>query len=204
MPDEVGAVKKKPHFSNKQKMFIDEYLKCWNAAEAARRAGYSEKTARSMGCENLTKPDIAEAIRARIDESQMSADEALLEMAMIARGDLTDLMDITTSGFIIDLLDENGEVKSQAKNIKKIKQKVITILGKKSSDDDKEIVETEIEMYDRKDALKTILQHHGQLNQKIELTGKDGERLIPDERIDRALSTLADAIGKIVPGTSPE
>lgn len=54
--------------SEKQKRFISEYLKDNNATQAAIRAGYSAKTARSVGSENLTKPDIAAAI-ARKQES---------------------------------------------------------------------------------------------------------------------------------------
>ena len=160
-------------FTDKQKAFINEYLQCWNATQAALNAGYSEKTAYSIGHENLKKPEIAEEIQRRIDENCMTADEALLEMASIARGDISDFMNVTHSGFIIDLLDENGEIIENAKNIKKIKQKVTTRLGKNESDEDTEIIETEIELYDRKDALKVILQHHGQLTNSIELSTKD-------------------------------
>ena len=46
----------------KQQRFVGEYLIDLNATQAAIRAGYSEKTAKSVGHENLTKPDIAEAI----------------------------------------------------------------------------------------------------------------------------------------------
>jgi hypothetical protein len=67
--------------SNKQKVFVDEYLKCFNASEAARRAGYSEKAARNIGAENYAKPYIKAIIDARIAESQMSADEALKLLA---------------------------------------------------------------------------------------------------------------------------
>jgi|SRR5579859_5290516 len=42
----------------RQKLFCDWYVKLGNATEAAIKAGYSEKTARSIACENLTKPDI--------------------------------------------------------------------------------------------------------------------------------------------------
>ena len=42
----------------KQRAFADFYIELGNAAEAARRAGYSAKTAKSIGAENLTKPDI--------------------------------------------------------------------------------------------------------------------------------------------------
>jgi phage terminase small subunit len=44
--------------------FVREYVASGNAAEAARRAGYSERTARAIACEVLTKPDVQEAIQA--------------------------------------------------------------------------------------------------------------------------------------------
>lgn len=46
----------------KQELFCHEYLIDNNATKSAIRAGYSEKTARSMGYENLTKPHIVDRI----------------------------------------------------------------------------------------------------------------------------------------------
>lgn len=46
----------------KQERFCQEYLVDLNATQAAIRAGYSSKTARSVGNENLTKPDISSRI----------------------------------------------------------------------------------------------------------------------------------------------
>ena len=46
----------------KQQRFCEEYLLDLNATQAAIRAGYSEKTARVIGGENLLKPAIAEVI----------------------------------------------------------------------------------------------------------------------------------------------
>lgn len=46
----------------KQQLFVQEYLVDLNATQAAIRAGYSVRTARAVGSENLTKPDIAAAI----------------------------------------------------------------------------------------------------------------------------------------------
>lgn len=48
----------------KQQRFVDEYLVDLNATQAAIRAGYSEKTAYSIGNENLKKPEIAAAVAA--------------------------------------------------------------------------------------------------------------------------------------------
>ena len=44
--------------TNKQKLFVQEYLKDLNATQAALRAGYSPKTAGATGAENLKKPEI--------------------------------------------------------------------------------------------------------------------------------------------------
>lgn len=62
----------------KQQRFVDEYLIDLNATQAAIRAGYSEKTARAIGCENLTKPDIAAAIAERqvVRAEKAETDEA--------------------------------------------------------------------------------------------------------------------------------
>ena len=49
----------------RQQRFVEEFTISGNAADAARRAGYSEKTARQIACENLTKPDIQAAITAK-------------------------------------------------------------------------------------------------------------------------------------------
>ena len=51
--------------TDRQQRFIEEYCVDYNATQAAIRAGYSKKTARQIGFENLTKPDIRDAVRAR-------------------------------------------------------------------------------------------------------------------------------------------
>ena len=51
--------------SQKQERFVEHYALCGNAAEAARLAGYSAKSARVIGQENLLKPAIEEALEAR-------------------------------------------------------------------------------------------------------------------------------------------
>ena len=44
--------------NEKQKAFCEYYASSFNATESAKKAGYSEKTAYSIGCENLKKPEI--------------------------------------------------------------------------------------------------------------------------------------------------
>ncbi len=146
----------KPKLTHKQQVFISEYLKSFNATAAAIAAGYSEKTARQIGAENLSKPDLKAEIQSRLDEVHMSADEALKLTADIARGDLTEF--ITPFGNIdIDLLRKSGK----GRLIKKIKQKTVTKIGKGDDSEDVEVLDTEIELYPADAALDKILKVHG-------------------------------------------
>lgn len=154
--------------TNKQHKFVNEYLRDFNATRAAIRAGYSEKTAAVIGSENLRKPYILAAI----EENMMPAEEVKLSLTEIARGDIADLMDITPAGFTFRLLltDEDGNryVNPNTKLIKKIKQKVTTLLSKKDDGDDREIIETEIELYSRHEALRDMGKHYKLFTDKVE------------------------------------
>jgi len=59
MPDTGGKL------TTRQALFVDHYALCGNAAEAARLAKYSVKTARVIGQENLLKPAVKQALQAR-------------------------------------------------------------------------------------------------------------------------------------------
>lgn len=76
----------------RQAAFVEEYLTCLNASEAARRAKYSERTAYAIGYENLRKPEIAAAISAGFALRAMAADEVLARIADIARGSMGDFV----------------------------------------------------------------------------------------------------------------
>ena len=75
----------------KQQKFADEYIISGNATEAAKKAGYSEKTAKAIGTENLTKPIIKNYIDKRLEElqSQKIADqeEVLEYLTAVLRGE---------------------------------------------------------------------------------------------------------------------
>lgn len=74
----------------KQQRFCDEYLIDLNATQAAIRAGYSEKTAKQIGQENLTKPDLKIHIEKRMAEmeSALVADskEVMKYLTSVLRG----------------------------------------------------------------------------------------------------------------------
>ena len=48
--------------THRQELFIQEYIKTGNVTSLAIKAGYSKRTARSIGQENLTKPYIKKRI----------------------------------------------------------------------------------------------------------------------------------------------
>lgn len=76
--------------TKKQKRFADEYLIDCNATQAAIRAGYSAKTARSIGQENLTKPDIKTYIDEQLakihNENIADATEVMQYLTSVLRG----------------------------------------------------------------------------------------------------------------------
>lgn len=81
----------------KQARFVEEYLIDLNATQAAIRAGYSEKTAHSIGAENLIKPEIqnaiAEAQAKRSERTKIDADYVLQRLVAIDQMDVLDIMD---------------------------------------------------------------------------------------------------------------
>lgn len=80
-----------------QELFCREYMKDLNATQAAIRAGYSEKTARQIGSENLSKPYIRERIDhlagRRLKLVDLTAENILIEMGRLAKADIRDFYD---------------------------------------------------------------------------------------------------------------
>jgi phage terminase small subunit len=89
--------------TDKQEMFCREYLIDLNATQAAIRAGYSENTARKIGSENLTKPDVQN----RIAELKLQRNEQVnIDAAYVLRRLVEiDKMDV------LDILKEDGGLK---------------------------------------------------------------------------------------------
>lgn len=85
----------------KQKRFCDEYLTDLNATQAAIRAGYSKKTARKIGQENLTKPDVVEYIQKRMNEKDKELiadqDEVLRYLTAVMRREMKEYVVVTIS-----------------------------------------------------------------------------------------------------------
>ncbi len=74
----------------RQKRFCDEYLTDLNATQAAVRAGYSKKTAKQIGQQNLTKLDLKKYIEKRMGEKEKALiagqDEVMEYLTLVLRG----------------------------------------------------------------------------------------------------------------------
>lgn len=93
----------------KQKRFVAEYLLDLNATAAARRAGYSAKTADRIGPELLGKTCVSEAIqqaiREREERTEITQDMVLRETAKLAFFDIRKIFDKDGKPLDISKLD---------------------------------------------------------------------------------------------------
>lgn len=90
----------------KQKKFCDEYIKSGNAKQSAIKAGYSPKTAYSIGNENLNKPELKAYIDGRLKELSnhkiLSAAEVLEYLSRVVAGKETEYV-ATSKGVFPDV-----------------------------------------------------------------------------------------------------
>ena len=77
--------------NHRQQAFIYHYLSCWQGAEAARRAGYSERRAKQTAFELLKDPEVAAAVEAELENRRATAAENLERLTAQARGDMADI-----------------------------------------------------------------------------------------------------------------
>lgn len=151
--------------TSKQQVFIAEYLKCWNASEAARRAGYTENSARAQGSRLLTDADISAEIERRKAEIIMSADEVASRLTEQARaGYAAYFTDLGTVDIATLIKDGKGHL------IKKIKPTKDGL---------------EVEFHDVQAALVHLAKINGMMIDRAEVTGKDGK---PQEHVFRQMS----------------
>ncbi len=142
--------------TEKQRIFCAEYLVDLCATKSAIRAGYSHKTARSIGQENLTKPDIqtyiSELKKERSLRLKINADAVVQELAKIAFASIDNFVTLNEKG--IYLIPSNSLTTSaSAIELIKVKQRK---LGPEIS----------IKLKDSLKALELLGRHLGIFNEK--------------------------------------
>lgn len=155
----------------KQKRFIEEYLIDLNATQASIRAGYSPETAKEIGCENLTKPNIKneidKAIAERSKRTGINQDRVLREIAKIAFVNPSDVINFNQATVKENASDDDLAV------ISGIKIKSIPT-------EDGDIQEREVKLYDKLKALDMLGKHLGMFTDKVDINNNSTITIIDD------------------------
>ena len=160
--------------TQKQKLFIDEYLIDLNATQAAIRAGYSPNNADKIGSELLGKTRVSDAIKTALAErssrSGVRAARVVQELAKIAFVNATEVIDPKTAMVREDALPEDTAA------IQFVKVKTFGEDG----------LEREIKMADKLKALELLGRHLGIFKDKMELSGGlDAEKTKLDDLLEQ-------------------
>lgn len=155
--------------TEKQRQFVREYLIDLNATAAAKRAGYSEESAHSIGHENLRKPEIAAAIQRAMDDratrTEITADRVLREYARVAFGDPRSVMEWGPDGVKLkasaDLTDDEAALVSEV-----------------SQTTTKDGGSIKLKTNSKLQALEALGKHLGMFVDRTEITGDAGEPLV--------------------------
>lgn len=134
-----------------QERFIEAYVETRNASEAARRAGYSAKTARQQGSRLLTKVAVQAALAERLTPI-ITSDEVLERLTSHARGTMANFIDV----------DDSGNVRVSLKNAKAYGQLHLIKKIKTTRRVSEEYTETtvELELYDAQAALVQLGKYY--------------------------------------------
>lgn len=136
----------------KQQAFADYYLETGNATESAIKAGYSKKTAKEIGCENLTKPNIKnyidERMKAMNDKRIAKAEEVLEYLTRVLRGEETEQVIVT---------ENVGDYMSEAR-----------------------IIDKELSAKDRIKAAELLGKRYALFTEKVDVEGNVGVTIIDD------------------------
>ena len=141
-----------------------EFGKDLCAAKAARRAGYSEKTAGAIGAENLTKPVIWAAIQEQhqktITDAVMSAQETLERMTVIGRTDITTFHD--AQGHILPMCEWTPEMGQQVSKIESVVKNVAAGDGHVDQ-------VLKISIWNKIQALEGMAKYHGLATTRVDV-----------------------------------
>ena len=154
-----------PELTTKQADFVRAFLVDGNATQAAIQAGYSRKTAASVGHENLRKPQIASRIDAERDraarDAAMEVDEIARRLSWLARTDPADFFDVTEAGVT---LKPTGRLTEAQRYALREAQQTVTETGGS----------VRVKIADPKPALDTLAKWRGMLVTKHEHSGPEG------------------------------
>jgi phage terminase small subunit len=157
----------------KQQRFVEEYLVDLNATQAAIRAGYSSDTARQMGSENLSKPNIADAIaerRATLSAATgVTAERVIRELSLIGFANMQDYMRVGHEGDPV--LDFSALTRDQAAALAEV---TVEDFKDGRGEDARDVRRVKFKLSDKRAALVDLGRHLKLFTDKVEHTGVMG------------------------------
>lgn len=150
--------KRSKKLTEKQKLFVAEYLVDLNATKAAVRAGYTEKTARIHSSKMLANANIqqliSESLRKRTDKLEITSERILSELAYMGFSNMLDY--IGTTEFGDAYVDLSSLTREQAKAIQEITVEAYT---EGRGEDAREIKRTKFKLADKRGSLELLGKH---------------------------------------------
>lgn len=167
-----------------QERFVTEYLVDLNATQAAKRAGYSPRTAEWQGPILLRKPHVAAAIQARMDKRaervDITADNVLAEIAKLAFSNTQNIFD--SEGRLVPIHQLPKEVAASISSVKVVTKKI-------PGTDPVEVENVaEIKFWDKNKSLENLGRHLKLFN---DVGSKNNPLTLADLTEDQLLERIA-------------
>jgi phage terminase small subunit len=147
----------------RQRRFKDEYLRCLNATRAAIKAGYSEKTAYSIGGRLLKNVEIRKQIEQDMIESATSSGRVLRETSCIVEADPA------------EIFGEDGRLLHPNEMPESIRRAIASIKVNKGM--------IEVRFWSKTEAIGLMAKYRKLFIDRTEVTGKDGRDLLPVDKL---------------------
>ena len=152
--------------TDRQRAFVAHYLATLNAADAARKAGYSAPSADQIGYENLRKPEIAAAISAGtarlLQAADLSAQRTLEELRRLAFSDIGQCFD--AQGNLLPMAAMSPEARACLASVKVVTRHA-------PAADGSVITVADVKLWDKIRALELVATYLGLLKKQIEHFG---------------------------------
>lgn len=181
----------------KQQRFVDEYLIDLNGTQAAIRAGYSERTARQIADQNMSKlvikAEIQKRMKSRSERTEITQDMVLRELAKIGFSDIRKV--VRWGETMVRMVDSDEEGAEDM-----VPYHGLALIDSTEVDDDTAAAIAEVsqgrdglkvKLHDKKGALVDIGRHLGMFKDKVEMSGPNGAPLLAATLSDDQLERLA-------------
>ncbi len=154
-------------WTKKQYQFALHYLADQNAAEAARKAGYSEKSAKQIGEQNLTKVHISAFISERmkkiVDALEVTPERIMREVAALAFSNIMDFITIGKDGVaFVDLSRMTREQAAAISSLETIEMPPFKTV-ENGNEVVREVLKNKIKFWDKGSALDALRERHNLL-----------------------------------------